>query len=144
MPLLHGYNFVRPAAAQRFMSDYRRAHAEAPLVTLSIVELLRRIRRKADLPRVFAVTGFDELFRICPDAEALSRYIHRLLHQQRTWLENRGFNIYFLLSRNTHFHEGRTLVLRLDSGATVDLSAIFGSCPLAAPDHYRSDWSVDS
>ena len=144
MPLLHGYNFVRPAAAQRFMGDYRRAHAEAPLVTLSIVELLRRIQRKADLPRVFAVAGFDDLFRVCPDAKALGRHINRLLHQQRTWLENRALNVYFLLSRNTHFHEARTLVLKLDSEATVDLFSIFGSCAMVAPDHWRSDWAVDS
>jgi len=142
--LLHGYNFVRPAAAQRFMSDYRQAHRDTPLATLSIVELLRRVQRQVDLPRAFAVAGFDELFRLSPDAEPLGRYIHRLLHQQRTWLENRGFNIYFLLSRNSHFHEGRTVVLRLDSGATVDLFSIFGSCTLVGPDHYRSDWSVDS
>ena len=144
MALLPGYNFVRPGAAQRFIGDYHRAHPETPLVTFSIVEFLRRVQRQAELPRAFALAGFDDFFRVFPDVKGLGRYINRLLHQRRTWLENRGYNIYFLLSRNTHFHEGRTLVLRLDSGATVDLFSIFGSCALVAPDHYRSDWSVDS
>jgi len=146
MPMMPGYNFVRARAkreAGRFFGDW---FDDYEPTTISMVELLRCLKQERPLPhRYLLVEGFDRLWEIIDNREALTDLIHKLLAGRANWLMNQSAYICFTLPHEVSFIPARHVSLRLPDGDEVDLYPIFGQLKQGdSPDHYHQGFNIDS
>jgi hypothetical protein len=68
--LMTGYNLVRGRAVDEFRAAFSRRFDLPEPETLSVISLLRHVQRRQPLlHRVVQVTGFPDLWRVCPDVD---------------------------------------------------------------------------
>lgn len=138
-----GYNLVRGQAVAAFRAAFTRRFDQPEPETLSAVSLLRHLYRKSSLPhKVVQVTGFHELWRVCPDPDALTRLLFRLFFERMNWLQNENPYIYFILPDEVTFNDAAHLYLRLSPNLYADMTAVFGHMRQIASDHYHHNFTV--
>ena len=147
MALLVGYNFVRGRALNEFLQSFNlRFPGSAPHV-ISAVGLLRCLERREELPGAcLQVEGFEQLWHVVEDADALAARIKKLLSRRANWLAGQpeGPFIYFRLPDEVEFSIDQHVNLRLPNGQLVDLDLVFGHPSQVSPDHYHRPLAVDS
>ncbi len=122
-----GYNLVRGRAVEEFRAAFAHRFELPEPETVSVLSLLRHIQRQQPFPhKVIQVTGFPDLWRVCPDADKLARMLFRLFFEQMNWLQNQNPYIYFLVPEQVAFNYGEHLYLRLSADLYADMTAVFG------------------
>lgn len=140
-----GYNLVRDRALKEFRADVTRRYGLPEPITLSIIALLRAIRRQQSLPHVVVqVTGFPDLWKTCPDSGGLTHAIIRLLHSRMNWLQGKNYYIYFVLPDDITFLNATHLSLRLSADRYADMTALFGHLTQESSDHYHHNFNISS
>jgi hypothetical protein len=141
--LMTGYNLVRGRAVDEFRAAFTlRFRLPAP-ETLSVVSFLRHLQRQQPFPhQVVQVTGFPDLWRVCPDADGLARMLFRLFFERMNWLQNQNPYVYFILPDGVTFNEAAHLCLRLSPGLYADVTAVFGHMRQLSSDHYHHTFTV--
>ena len=141
--LMTGYNLVRGRAAVEFRGAFTRRFRVPKPETLSVVSFLRHVQRAQPLPhRVVQVTGFPDLWRVCPDAKGLARMLSRLFFERMNWLQNQNPYVYFVLPDQVTFNESTHLYLRLAPNLYADVTAVFGHMRQITSDHYHHNFTV--
>jgi hypothetical protein len=141
--LMTGYNLVRGRAVEGFQTAFTRRYRLPEPETLSAISLLRQIYRQQPFPhKVVQVSGFPNLWRVCPDADALARVFFRLLFEQMNWLQNQNPYIYFLVPEDVAFSYGQHLHLRLSADLYADMTAVFGHMRQISSNHYHHNFTV--
>jgi hypothetical protein len=140
-----GYNLVRGHAITTFREDVaHRFHLPRP-ATLSIVTLLRHIRRREQLPhKVLQVTGLPDLWRVVPPRqhEELANWLRLFLYRRMNWLQGENPYIYFLIPDTVTFDNALHLSLRLSSDIYADMTAVFGHLTQENSEHYHHNFTV--
>jgi len=148
MALMMGYNFVRAAGLNEFLQSFNRRFQEPAPEMISVIDFLRHVHRKQRLPhQCVQVEGFDRLFALCDDEEALRREVRAILRRSMNWLQNGGYFIYFALPSETTFNPGEHLCLRVVRRAEpyyLDLELLFGKLQQISADHYHKPFNIDS
>jgi len=148
MALMTGYNFVRASGLNDFLQSFMRRFDEPAPEVISIVRLLRDVRRRAGLPhQCVQVQGFDRLFTICDDEPALRREVRSVLRRSMNWLTEGAYCIYFALPSETTFSHGEHLCVRVprrDEPYYLDLELLFGKLQRISTDHYHKPFNIDS
>jgi hypothetical protein len=141
--LMTGYNLVRGSAVEDFRDAFTgRFHLPEP-ETLSAIAFLRHVhRQRSFLHKVVQVTGFADLWRVCPDAEGLGRILFRLFFKRMNWLRSENPYIYFLLPEGVTFNPGTHLYLRLAPHLYADMTAVFGQMTQISSDHYHHNFTI--
>lgn len=142
--LMTGYNLVRGRAVQDFRDAFRRRFQMPEPETLSAISLLRQIQRKRSLPhRVVQVTGFPDLWRVCPqESDDLARMLFRLFFKRMNWLQNQNPYIYFVLPDRVTFNDATHLCLRIAPDVYADMTEVFGHMRQISSDHYQHNFTV--
>jgi len=141
--LMTGYNLVRGRAAVEFRGAFTRRFRVPEPETLSVVSFLRHVQRAQPLPhRVGQVTGFPDLWRVCPDAKGLARMLSRLFFERMNWLQNQNPYVYFVLPDPVTFNEATHLSLRLSPNLYADVTPVFGHMRQITSDHYHHNFTV--
>lgn len=142
--LMTGYNLVRGSAIEDFRAACSHRFGLAQPETLSVTLLLRHIYRQEPLPhRVVQVTGFPDLWRVCPDTVGLTRTLRQLFFEQHmNWLRNQNPYIYFVLSDEITFNNAAHLDLRLAPKLYADMTLVFGHMRQISADHYHHNFIV--
>ncbi|MFC7215122.1 hypothetical protein ACFQO4_13675 [Saliphagus sp. GCM10025334] len=108
---------------------------------LSIVEFLRRVQRREEIPLDVTVYGLDQYFDVCDDPEAAAEYVHTILRDRVNYILNQSPVIQFVVENVEHW-EGA--VLPLDD-TDIRLRRIFsGSFQQEAPGWYAGEFNVQS
>ena len=138
-----GYNLVRGRAVEEFRAAFTHRFNLPEPETLSAISLLRHIRRKQPfLPQVVQVTGFPNLWRVCPDADGLARMLFRLFFDRMNWLRNHNPYIYFILPDQVTFSDAARLYLRPSPHLYADMTTVFGHLRQISSDHYHHNFTV--
>lgn len=141
--LMTGYNLVRGSAVEDFRDAFTgRFHLPEP-ETLSVIAFLRHVDRRRSFPhKVVQVTGFADLWQVCPDAESLGRMLFRLFFRRMNWLQNQNPYVYFILPEKVTFNHAAHLYLRLSPNLYADMTAVFGQMTQISSDHYHHNFTV--
>lgn len=143
MPLVPGYNFVRSAATNDFIEAFSREYDDPLLETLSVVRFLRLLQHRQQPPhRCLMVQGFEQLWLVCEDDEALCMKVKQLLTTRGNWVKGNLSYVYFTFPSEVEFVAGHTVQLRLPTGEHVDLDRIFGQPTLLDRDHYHRPFAL--
>ena len=141
--LMTGYNLVRGRATAEFRQAFAHRFRVPEPETLSAVSFLRHVQRAQPLPhRVVQVTGFPDLWRVCPDADGLARMLFRLFFERMNWLQNQNPYVYFVVPDPVTFNEATHLSLRLSPNLYADVTAVFGHMRQLSSDHYHHNFTV--
>lgn len=138
-----GYNLVRGRVVDEFQDAFRRRYNLPEPETLSAIALLRQIQRQQPLPhKVIQVTGFPDLWRVCPDGDGLARMLFRLFFRRMNWLQNQNPYLYFLVPDEVAFQYGQHLLLRLSADVQANMTAVFGHMRQVSSEHYHHNFTV--
>ena len=138
-----GYNLVRGRAVDEFRAAFTHRYRLPEPETLSTISLLRHVQREQPfIHKVVQVTGFPDLWRVCPDAEGLTRMLFRLFFDRMNWLQNQNPYIYFILPDDVTFNLATHLHLRLSPHLYADMTAVFGHMQQISSDHYHHTFTV--
>ena len=108
---------------------------------LSIVEFLRRVKRREELPLDLTVVGLDEYIKTADDAAEAVEYVHTILRDRVNFILNRNPVVQFVVHDVEHWKGGVIPVGETD----VRLHAIFGgSLDQEGPGHYAGEFNVQS
>lgn len=141
--LMPGYNLVRGSAVEDFRDAFVRRFALPEPETLSAIAFLRHVHgQQSFLHKVVQVTGFADLWRVCPDAEGLGRMLFQLFFRRMNWLQNRNLYIYFVLPDAITFNDATHLYLRLSPENYADMTAVFGHMRQITSDHYHHNFTI--
>lgn len=141
--LMTGYNLVRGRAVDEFRAAFSRRFDLPEPETLSVISLLRHVQRRQPLlHRVVQVTGFPDLWRVCPDVDGLARVLFRLFFERMNWLQNQNPYIYFVLPDQVTFNAAAHLYLRLSPQLYADITVVFGHMRQISSDHYHHNFTV--
>ena len=141
--LMTGYNLVRGRAVDEFRAAFTHRFSLPEPETMSAISLLRHIQRQRPLPhKVVQVTGFPDLWRVCPDADGLARMLFWLFFERMNWLQNQNPYIYFILPDEVTFNDAAHLYLRLSPDLYADMTAVFGHLRQITSDHYHHNFTV--
>ncbi len=109
---------------------------------LSIVEFLRRVDRREELPYDVTVTGLDDYLAASDDPRETAEYVHRTLRDRVNFLLNRNPVVQFVVDDVEHWKGGGVLPV---DGTEIRLSTIFGgSVQQEGPGWYSSEFNVQS
>lgn len=141
--LMTGYNLVRGRAVDEFRAAFAHRFGQPEPETLSAISLLRHIKRKRPfIHKVVRVTGFSDLWCICPDTDGLARMLFRLFFDRMNWLQNQNPYIYFVLPEKVTFNNAAHLYLRLSPNLYADMTAVFGQMRQISSDQYHHNFTV--
>lgn len=90
---------------------------------MSIIEFLRRVREKEDIPLDVTIIGFDQLLFSAEDREEISRYIRDLLIERINFLMNKNPCIQILVDGS--LEQWQKPIIRLNN-EDLDIYTIFG------------------
>jgi len=108
---------------------------------LSIVEFLRRVDRREELPLDVTVTGLDHYLAAADDTGNAAEYVHTMLRDRVNFILNQNPVVQFVVNDVEHWDEG---VLPID-GTDVRLVTIFGgSLDQEGPGWYAGEFNVQS
>ena len=108
---------------------------------LSIVEFLRRIDRREDLPLDVTVTGLDHYLAAADDPRDAAEYVHTMLRDRVNFILNQSPVVQFVVGDLEHWEGGMLPVDDTD----VRLVTIFGgSLDQEGPGWYAGEFNVQS
>jgi len=108
---------------------------------LSIVEFLRRIRRREELPLDVTVTGLDHYLAAADGHRDAAEYVHTILRDRVNFILNQSPVVQFVVDDVEHWNGG---VLPVD-GTDIRLVTIFGgSLDQEGPGWYAGEFNVQS
>ena len=108
---------------------------------LSIVEFLRRVDRREELPLDVTVTGLDHYLAAADDPGDAAEYVHTMLRDRVNFILNQSPVVQFVVDDVEHWDGG---VLPVD-GTDVRLVTIFGgSLDQEGPGWYAGEFNVQS
>jgi hypothetical protein len=140
-----GYNLVHGRAVEAFRADVERRYGYPQPETLSLLALLRRVRRAQPLPhKAMLITGLPALWRLVPQGEheALGRMLFRFLQRHMNWLQNQNYYLYFAVPDEVTFNNAGHLYLRFTDGAYADMTMVFGHLTQENSEHYHHNFNV--
>jgi hypothetical protein len=141
--LMTGYNLVRGSALDDFRGTFAHRFDLPEPETFSAIAFLRHVqRRKPFLHKVVQVTGFPDLWSVCPDAEGLGRMLFWLFFKRMNWMQNQNPYIYFVLPDQITLNDATHLYLRLSRENYADMTAVFGHMRRISSDHYHHNFTV--
>ena len=108
---------------------------------LSIVEFLRRINQREELPLDVTVTGLDDYLAAADDPQDAAEHVHTLLRDRVNFILNQSPVVQFVVDDVQRWEGG---VLRIDN-TDVRLVSIFGgSFDQEGPGWYAGEFNVQS
>lgn len=108
---------------------------------LSIVEFLRRVDQREELPLDVTVTGLDHYLAAADDPGDTAEYVHTMLRDRVNFILNQSPVVQFVVDDVEHWDGG---VLPVD-GTDVRLVTIFGgSLDQEGPGWYAGEFNVQS
>jgi hypothetical protein len=108
---------------------------------LSIVEFLRRIHQREELPLDVTVIGFDHYLNAADDPGESAEYVHTMLRDRVNFILNQSPVVQFVVNDIEHWDGGVLPV----SGTDVQLVTIFGgSLDQEGPGWYAGEFNVQS
>ena len=108
---------------------------------LSIVEFLRRIHRREDLPLDVTVYGLDCYLEASNDPEAMAEHVHTLLRDRVNFILNQSPVVQFVVDDVEHWDGGELPIGDTD----IRLVRIFGgSLEPEGPGWYAGEFNVQS
>lgn len=108
---------------------------------MSIVEFLRRLKRREEIPHDMTVRGLDDYLLGVDDAEEACDYIHRLLRDRVNYLNLRNPRVQFVVDDVENW-SGPVIPT---GNKPIKLNRIFhGSMEQSGPGWYSSNLNVQS
>ena len=108
---------------------------------LSIVEFLRRIDQREELPLDVTVTGLDHYLAAADDPEGAGDYLHTLLRDRVNFILNQSPVVQFVVDDVEHWDGGVLPIQDTD----IRLFTIFGgSLDQEGPGWYAGEFNVQS
>lgn len=108
---------------------------------LSIVEFLRRVYRKEEIPLDVTVTGLHEYLAAADDPRGAAEFIHQILRDRVNFILNQSPVIQFIVDDIEHWDGGQLPI----SDENVRLVTIFGgSLDQEASGWYAGEFNVQS
>lgn len=134
MTLELGYHIMSTDAVEE--------HNHETYEELSVVEFLRRVERREELPYDMTVTGLDDYLAASDDPEETAEYVHRVLRDRVNFVLTRNPVVQFVVVDVEHWKGGGVI----PAGETkVRLVTIFGgSVKQEGVGWYSSEFNVQS
>lgn len=110
---------------------------------LSVVEFLRRVDQRKEIPLDVTVTGLDHYLAAADNPEDAAEYVHTVLRDRVNYVLNQSPVVQFVVD-DVEYWEGPGAVIPVD-GTNVRLVTIFGgSFGQEGPGWYAGEFNVQS
>jgi hypothetical protein len=123
-------------------ADAVEEHGDGTYEELSVVEFLRRLERREELPYDMTITGLDDYLAASEDPREAAEYVHTVLRDRVNFVLTRNPVVQFVVEDVEHWKGGGVIPVGEEK---VRLVTIFGgSVTQEGPGWYSSEFNVQS